>query len=1014
MRRTYSIAVLSVTLVLVALARGGDATASLAPLAGLTAPVAGLTGAATALAPAAGELPEIGPGLAEAAAALAPGERLEVIVSAHAADGLAALDALGIGSRRLRSAPVAFARLTGAELGRLAADARVRSLWPRTSYDLLLADSTQIVGADRVQQRLSVDGRGVAVAVLDTGIDTTHPDLPWGQKVVANYEVLANPFDLLGDLLVDLPNTDDDGHGTHVASTVAGLDADGGNVHDGVAPGAQLYGYSINVALTIDNARSLVAFDDVIQKRLAGTPIVAVSNSWGGGPGEHSPDDPLSILTKRAVDAGVSVVFAAGNAGQENGELDNASDQCTMPWVICVGATTDPGQLVQFSSRGRPPVATTRVMPDGTQFDLPAGNHDRALGQALGIGVFRPTVSAPGVNVVAACALAGSDACDAPGGYQSLSGTSMSTPHVSGVVALVNAARLQATGALDLTANQVIDTLESTATPMPGWQLWEAGAGLVDAYRAVQAVRSPGLALARPNVGAVPRPLGAPTTVQQFEGVAGPAGQVTGLLVGQHQLDVPEGTDRLDLQLTWDLEAENLYMFAWRPGADPAGADANRADQESWGLLEGLAPRLETYRNGSIPAPQPGRWTVQVRGRVNTATAYSLTATTRAAPRPTATVTGASLTPGGVVSLAGRSTFPAGAVEGVTRAAVPGTQLPLSAPGTPTRFWFHGEVPEAEKYLEDPQLGVGPTFDQTPPADLVPSFQTSGWYGADDSAANSLLAYWRAPFAGTIRGDVPVELWLSAPTMSLGGQVTVTLFDVPRNGFGRDGARTIARTTVSGAGIGPVPTKVAATLRNVLATVGPDRDLVVQLSTMFADVGYLQAWYDSTQFPAGITLPLAPAASSAPGRPEGVTATSLTGGKVRVAWPPVDGATTYTLYRSSSPTQRGTAVSTLTATSYVDGGRPEAAPVYYRVAAANALGTGDPSDVVVGTPVAARSLVEVRAGWGPWETVATTALSRWDATVPAAGGPGADRLRFTVRSRDQAGASTEVPVVFGG
>jgi serine protease AprX len=445
-------------------------------------------------------VPTVERGLIEEAAGLGPQDRLDVIVTAFDFKGLDVLDGLGVPHRRLRSEPIALATPTVRQLARLAASPELRSLWPRETFELFLEESTQIVGADRTQQLLGIDGSGAAVAVVDTGIDAQHPDLPWHEKVVRNYEVVANPFDPDADLLGDLPDTDDNGHGTHVASTVAGNDADGEHRRDGVAPGALIYGYSVNVSLTIDSARSLAAFDDVIQKRRDGAPIVAISNSWGGGAGEYNPDDPLAVLTRAAYEAGISVVFASGNSGQQDGELNTASRQCTMPWVVCVGATTKPGQLVQFSSRGRPPTARRVTMPDGLEFDIPAGNHDRLLGQRLDVGVFRPTVSAPGVNIVAACAKA---SCGVPGDYESLSGTSMATPHVSGVVALMAAAHLEATNSLDLSATSTINVLEETASPIPGWELWESGAGEVNAYAAVRAIQDPrtGPGPAHPGAG---------------------------------------------------------------------------------------------------------------------------------------------------------------------------------------------------------------------------------------------------------------------------------------------------------------------------------------------------------------------------------------------------------------------------------------------------------------------------------------------------------------------------------
>ena len=187
---------------------------------------------------------------------------------------------------------------------------------------------------------------------------------------------------------------------------------------------------------------------------------------------------------------------------------------------------------------------------------------------------------------------------------------------------------------------------------------------------------------------------------------------------------------------------------------------------------------------------------------------------------------------------------------------VPIGDRPAAPPsGTPTDFFFHGEVPEAEKAGEFLGLTPGPTFDQEEPTGQAPKFQTGGWYGNDEFAANPLLAYWRAPFEGTIQGDVDVQLFASSPTMTVAGELTVTLFDASSGQAGVE-AQPIGRATVSTAGVGPTPTPVEVTIPNVAHTLSDGRDLVVQVSTQFIDVGYFKVWYDSVELPAGITLPI--------------------------------------------------------------------------------------------------------------------------------------------------------------
>ncbi len=169
------------------------------------------------------------------------------------------------------------------------------------------------------------------------------------------------------------------------------------------------------------------------------------------------------MASRIAHDAGLAVVFAAGNDGPG---LNTLSPYCVAPWVICAAAGQKDGHtLAEFSSRGIP-----------------------------GDPRYHPTLTAPGVDIASARATTGivinsffavdlvnlgADAVY----YAAASGTSMATPHVSGTVALM----LEANPAL--TPDQIKSVLELTATPMPGYQPHEVGAGYLNAYEAVSAVR---------------------------------------------------------------------------------------------------------------------------------------------------------------------------------------------------------------------------------------------------------------------------------------------------------------------------------------------------------------------------------------------------------------------------------------------------------------------------------------------------------------------------------------------
>jgi serine protease AprX len=153
------------------------------------------------------------------------------------------------------------------------------------------------------------------------------------------------------------------------------------------------------------------------------------------------------------------VVFAAGNSGPDQNTLN---PYCVAPWVICVAAGLKDGQtLADFSSRGIP-----------------------------GDPLYHPTITAPGVTIVAARATTGividtffavdlidigTDAVY----YAAASGTSMATPHVAGTVALM----LEANPAL--TPDEIKSALQGSATPVPGYQEYQVGAGYLNAYRAV-------------------------------------------------------------------------------------------------------------------------------------------------------------------------------------------------------------------------------------------------------------------------------------------------------------------------------------------------------------------------------------------------------------------------------------------------------------------------------------------------------------------------------------------------
>jgi serine protease AprX len=316
-----------------------------------------------------------------------------------------------------------------------------------------------------------IDGAGVGVAVVDSGVDGLHPDLV--DRMGGNVKVLP------GGIAVPLPDTDTvslGGHGTHVAGIVAGTgDASEGEFH-GAAPGATVYGVSAGTLISLHSA--LDGLEWVLDNHDRVSPAIrVVNNSWGSAAGAYNPNDATHQLAEALIAEGVVVVFAAGNDGG-NGATQTTSVQCVNPTPghLCVSAYDDRGTgtrngtMASFSSRGR--------------------NGDPAT---------YPDLAAPGANIVAACTptkpvcLTGSLGAPDPLNYASLSGTSMAAPHIAGIVAQL----LQADPAL--TPADVEDVLEDTATPFSGSAhtadpsnpggtfAHDEGHGLVDVVAAVTA-----------------------------------------------------------------------------------------------------------------------------------------------------------------------------------------------------------------------------------------------------------------------------------------------------------------------------------------------------------------------------------------------------------------------------------------------------------------------------------------------------------------------------------------------
>src|SRR6266550_653879 len=374
-----------------------------------------------------------------------------------------------LGGTRYHALPMIAVTTTKSRVAAISHLSSVRSLYSNRTFQWNL-DSTarNVTTVDRVKRNadltsanrgVPVSGRGVTVAVLDTGVDGTHADL--SGRVVQNLKLADTQSLGVGFnypvAAPSLANTDQAyGHGTFVAGVIAGNGQQSGGKYAGVAPNASILGLSAGDASLIFILSGL----DYLLTNGAAFNVRVVNCSFSANT-VFDVNDPVNIATRMLTNNGVNVVFSAGNTGPGTDTLNPYS---VAPWVISTGATDDQGKLAGFSSRGD-----------------------------FGSPLFRPTLVAPGVNTIRLRAstvapvttvdgLAANDKQLAPAElpyYTTGNGTSFSAPQVSGVIALMLEANPQ------LTPAQIRDILQRTATPLPPYYAHEVGAGMLNAQAAV-------------------------------------------------------------------------------------------------------------------------------------------------------------------------------------------------------------------------------------------------------------------------------------------------------------------------------------------------------------------------------------------------------------------------------------------------------------------------------------------------------------------------------------------------
>ena len=373
------------------------------------------------------------------------------------------------------------------------------------SQDLAETSNTATRGAEAAATLTGADGtpltgKGVSVAVIDSGVDPTHPyfkEADGSSAVVANLKALCEPLTETCSVqrvpaFVDTDTLSVGGHGTHVSGIVAGRPTtltDGGKLQ-GAAPGAKLVSISTGAGIVILGADS--ALNWVLENHEAPCgagvpastcpPIKVTNNSYGPtGGGEFDPESATVKLQRALAADGVVTVWAAGNDGGDGStSLTNPPGQDPTGGILSVASYYDQdtgtrdGVVSEFSSRGLATDASTW-----------------------------PDISAPGENITSSCRLylaicsTGLDFRNGPGAldvgtFNTISGTSMAAPHIAGIVAQLFQADPTATPAeieqaLKVSAHKFTDGAAYQPGPV-GTTSYDKGHGLVDVVAAVAAL----------------------------------------------------------------------------------------------------------------------------------------------------------------------------------------------------------------------------------------------------------------------------------------------------------------------------------------------------------------------------------------------------------------------------------------------------------------------------------------------------------------------------------------------